>query len=48
VRIRTQRARELRRRLLRIPNGLVLEDPEEFEGRVREAIEARHGRIVPG
>jgi very-short-patch-repair endonuclease len=32
--------------LLRVPNGLVLEDPEEFVGKVREAIEARHGRIA--
>ena len=29
--------------LLRIPNGLVLEDPEEFVRKVREAIEVRRG-----
>ena len=28
-------------RLLRIPNGLVLEDPEEFVRKIREAIEVR-------
>jgi len=28
---------------LRIPNGLVLEDPEGFAGKVREAIKARRG-----
>jgi uroporphyrinogen-III synthase len=33
--------------LLRIPNGLVLEDPEEFAGRVRQAIELRVGQITP-
>jgi very-short-patch-repair endonuclease len=33
--------------LPRIPNGLVLEDPEEFVGKVRQAIEARHGQTVP-
>jgi very-short-patch-repair endonuclease len=33
--------------LLRIPNGLVLEDPEGFVGEVRQAIEARHGQTVP-
>jgi hypothetical protein len=27
--------------LLRIPNGLVLEDPESFVGKVREAISGR-------
>ncbi len=27
--------------LLRIPNGLVLQDPEEFVRRVREALEVR-------
>jgi very-short-patch-repair endonuclease len=34
--------------LLRIPNGLVLEDPEEFVRKVREAIEVRPGRVTPG
>jgi len=29
--------------LLRIPNGLVMEDPEEFVRKVREAIEVRIG-----
>jgi len=29
--------------LLRIPNGLVLEDPEEFVRKVREAFEVRRG-----
>jgi very-short-patch-repair endonuclease len=32
--------------LLRIPNGLVAEDPEEFVREVREAIEVRMGRIT--
>jgi len=30
-------------RLLRLPNGLVLEDPDGFVGRVREAIGRGHG-----
>ena len=29
--------------LLRIPNGLVLEDPEGFVGKVREAVGGGHG-----
>ncbi len=33
--------------LLRIPNGLVLEDAEEFVRRVREAIEGRMGQMTP-
>jgi very-short-patch-repair endonuclease len=36
--------------LLRIPNGLVLEDPEEFVRKVREAIQARSrkaGQVTP-
>jgi very-short-patch-repair endonuclease len=36
--------------LLRIPNGLVLEDPEAFVTKVREAIEARScmaGQVTP-
>jgi very-short-patch-repair endonuclease len=33
--------------LLRIPNGLVVEDPEEFVRRVREAIKARMGQMTP-
>ena len=42
VLISTQRVRELRRiSLLRIPNGLVLEDPEGFVGKVRKAMKAR-------
>jgi len=32
--------------LLRIPNGLVVEDPEEFVGKVREAIEVRMGQMT--
>jgi uroporphyrinogen-III synthase len=32
--------------LLRIPNGLVLEDPEEFVRKVREAIEVRTGYVT--
>jgi very-short-patch-repair endonuclease len=28
-------------KLLRIPNGLLMEDPEGFAGKVREAIEGR-------
>jgi very-short-patch-repair endonuclease len=30
--------------LLRIPNGLVMEDPEEFVRKVREAIDVRMGQ----
>jgi uroporphyrinogen-III synthase len=33
--------------LLRIPNGLVLEDPEEFARKVREAIKVRPVRVTP-
>jgi very-short-patch-repair endonuclease len=33
--------------LLRIPNGLVLEDPEEFIRKVREAIGVTMGRVTP-
>jgi very-short-patch-repair endonuclease len=32
--------------LLRIPNGLVLEDGEEFVRKVREAVEVRMGRVT--
>jgi len=32
--------------LLRIPNGLVVEDPEEFVLKVREAIEVRMARVT--
>ena len=32
--------------LMRIPNGLVVGDPEEFVRKVREAIEVRMGRIT--
>ena len=32
--------------LLRIPNGLVMQDPEEFVHRVREAIEVRMGQMT--
>jgi very-short-patch-repair endonuclease len=32
--------------LLRIPNGLVLEDPEQFVRKVREAIEVRMGQMT--
>ena len=32
--------------LLRIPNGLVVEDPEEFVRKVREAIEVRMGQMT--
>jgi uroporphyrinogen-III synthase len=32
--------------LLRIPNGLVLGDPEEFVRKVREAIEVRMGGVT--
>ena len=34
-------------RLLRIPNALVLEDPEEFVRKVREAIGAAMGHVAP-
>ena len=34
--------------LLRIPNGLVVEDPEEFVREVREALEMRIGRVTAG
>jgi len=34
--------------LLRIPNGLVVEDPEEFVRKVREALEVRIGRVTAG
>ncbi len=33
--------------LLRVPNGLVLEDPEEFVRKVREAIGVTMGRVTP-
>ena len=33
--------------LLRIPNGLVLEDPEEFVRKVREAIGVTMGQVAP-
>jgi very-short-patch-repair endonuclease len=33
--------------LLRIPNGLVLEDPEEFVRKVREAIGVTMGQVGP-
>jgi uroporphyrinogen-III synthase len=33
--------------LLRIPNGLVLEDPDEFVRRVREAVEVRMSQMTP-
>jgi uroporphyrinogen-III synthase len=33
--------------LLRIPNGLVLGDPEEFVRKVREAIGAMMGQVTP-
>ena len=32
--------------LLRIPKGLVVEDPEEFVRKVREAIEVRMGQMT--
>lgn len=32
--------------LLRIPNGLVVEDPEELVRKVREAIEVRIGQMT--
>ena len=32
--------------LLRIPNGLVVEDPEDFVRKVREAIEVRMGQMM--
>ena len=32
--------------LLRVPNGLVLEDGKEFVRKVREAIEVRMGRVT--
>jgi very-short-patch-repair endonuclease len=32
--------------LLRIPNGLVVEDPEEFVRKVREAIDVRMGQAT--
>jgi very-short-patch-repair endonuclease len=31
--------------LLRIPNGLVVEDPEKFVRKVREAIDVRTGQM---
>ena len=34
--------------LLRIPNGLVVEDPEEFVPKVRQAIEVRIGQVTAG
>jgi len=34
--------------LLRIPNGLVLEDAEGFARKVREAIEVRIGQVTAG
>ena len=34
--------------LLRIPDGLVVEDPEEFVRKVRQAIEVRIGRVTAG
>jgi very-short-patch-repair endonuclease len=34
--------------LLRIPNGLVVEDPEGFVRKVREAIEVSIGRVTAG
>ena len=40
--------RTLRISLLRIPNGLVVEDPEEFVRKVREAIGARMAEVGPG
>ena len=33
--------------LLRIPNGLVLEDPEEFLRKLREAIGVTMGQVAP-
>jgi very-short-patch-repair endonuclease len=33
--------------MLRIPNGLVLEDPVEFVRKVREAIKQRPGQMTP-
>jgi very-short-patch-repair endonuclease len=32
--------------LMRIPNGLVVGDPEEFVRKVREAIEVRMGQMT--
>jgi very-short-patch-repair endonuclease len=32
--------------LLRIPNGLVVEDPEEFVRKVREALQLKIGRVT--
>jgi len=34
--------------LLRIPNGLVLQDPEEFVRKVQEAVEVRKGQRTAG
>jgi uroporphyrinogen-III synthase len=33
--------------LLRVPNGLVLEDPEEFVRKVREAVAVRKDQMTP-
>jgi very-short-patch-repair endonuclease len=33
--------------LLRVPNGLVLEDPEEFVRKVREAVAVRKEQMTP-
>jgi very-short-patch-repair endonuclease len=39
--------RTLRISLLRIPNGLVVEDPEEFVRKVREAIAVMMAQLGP-